>query len=540
MIRSSYRLAYIVALCGTLVCGPGVQAAAPTPTDPEAKAMGGLPGAFPTTVTAANVQIDQFTPAVLNGSGSNNLRVTFPAAGPIKWTESRHNEGDIALLIGPGNPNDSTYYPPNAFVDNYGPIANGPFENSTLAWRLSRATGASLATVRHNGVNWGSDFTFGGSPVGTIHGVAYFNQTGAQGWGFRMDDGEFRNGGGASTDLQIGIAGSDAGQGESTSSVAVAYFPYEQGWVGAWVNSGFGGEATFANSSPGLPTSSVVHDFQGASFVNLPGVDSDTDGMLFVAATHDGNSTNIAAAFPNNDGWTVSVREDDNSDVSGNFTTLAFDNGFQFLYVPYTAPGLIGGHVNGSTGALLHSSGDANFDLTRMSNGQYAVSVYAADGVTRLTENDGMLILSVAGSMAGTPDLADRAFLSYEYSAPDGDYNGNGVVDAADYVVWRNTNGSQAAYNVWRTNFGKGGDFIVQSRHLAATGSVNSENQFGDDLALRDADFYFAWVSFTNTLAPGVSAGIGSGQAVPEPTALTLVLLTLVALLPSRLPAARS
>jgi hypothetical protein len=44
------------------------------------------------------------------------------------------------------------------------------------------------------------------------------------------------------------------------------------------------------------------------------------------------------------------------------------------------------------------------------------------------------------------------------------DYNGNGVVDAADYVLWRNggplqndpTQGVQAAdYDVWRENFGR-------------------------------------------------------------------------------------
>ena len=37
----------------------------------------------------------------------------------------------------------------------------------------------------------------------------------------------------------------------------------------------------------------------------------------------------------------------------------------------------------------------------------------------------------------------------------DGDFNLNGVVDAADYVVWRNTGGSPANYQLWRTNFGK-------------------------------------------------------------------------------------
>jgi hypothetical protein len=35
-----------------------------------------------------------------------------------------------------------------------------------------------------------------------------------------------------------------------------------------------------------------------------------------------------------------------------------------------------------------------------------------------------------------------------------GDYNQNGTVDAADYVVWRDSNGSPAGYDLWRTNFG--------------------------------------------------------------------------------------
>lgn len=35
-----------------------------------------------------------------------------------------------------------------------------------------------------------------------------------------------------------------------------------------------------------------------------------------------------------------------------------------------------------------------------------------------------------------------------------GDFNHDGKVDAADYVVWRKTGGSQADYNTWRANFG--------------------------------------------------------------------------------------
>lgn len=86
--------------------------AQPVPSDPEGMAMGGSPGQYPTTVSATNIQVDQFTPAVLGGTNSDNLRVTFPSGGPIEWTSSRMNEGDIALSIGPGNPNDPSYFPP--------------------------------------------------------------------------------------------------------------------------------------------------------------------------------------------------------------------------------------------------------------------------------------------------------------------------------------------------------------------------------------------------------------------------------------------
>ncbi|HEX2477358.1 MAG TPA: right-handed parallel beta-helix repeat-containing protein [Lacipirellulaceae bacterium] len=48
---------------------------------------------------------------------------------------------------------------------------------------------------------------------------------------------------------------------------------------------------------------------------------------------------------------------------------------------------------------------------------------------------------------------------AYEWrpAALAGDYNGDGTVDAADYVVWRKTGGSQSSYDQWRTNFGHTG-----------------------------------------------------------------------------------
>jgi hypothetical protein len=36
-----------------------------------------------------------------------------------------------------------------------------------------------------------------------------------------------------------------------------------------------------------------------------------------------------------------------------------------------------------------------------------------------------------------------------------GDYNCNCVVDAADYVVWRKSNGTQQEFTAWRSHFGQ-------------------------------------------------------------------------------------
>jgi hypothetical protein len=69
-----------------------------------------------------------------------------------------------------------------------------------------------------------------------------------------------------------------------------------------------------------------------------------------------------------------------------------------------------------------------------------------------------------------------------------GDYNGNGIVDAADYVIWRKTLGSttnlrangddtgasmgvidDADYNFWRTNFGNGSEGAGTGAALSAS-----------------------------------------------------------------------
>ncbi|MFO0790336.1 MAG: hypothetical protein U0805_12855 [Pirellulales bacterium] len=81
-----------------------------------------------------------------------------------------------------------------------------------------------------------------------------------------------------------------------------------------------------------------------------------------------------------------------------------------------------------------------------------------------------------------------------------GDYNSNGVVDAADYVVWREGN-------------------------LAADGN--------GDLAVDQADYDLWRANFGNTNTPG-SGSLSGGTAVPEPAVAAIAVLGLFGIASSR------
>jgi hypothetical protein len=88
-----------------------------------------------------------------------------------------------------------------------------------------------------------------------------------------------------------------------------------------------------------------------------------------------------------------------------------------------------------------------------------------------------------------------------------GDYNGDGVVSAADYVVWRNTFGQAAS-----------------PAGVGADGNTSGSIDNGD---------YTHWrARFGNVWAPGPGSGTGAGQVsiIPEPGAIVLFLTGLATL----------
>jgi formylglycine-generating enzyme len=79
---------------------------------------------------------------------------------------------------------------------------------------------------------------------------------------------------------------------------------------------------------------------------------------------------------------------------------------------------------------------------------------------------------AVYNSNSAVINVGFRIASIHEAATLQGDFNSDGSVDAADYVVWRKNNGSPEDYNEWRTNFGSasgsGGAFAAAVPEPAA------------------------------------------------------------------------
>ncbi len=120
-------------------------------------------------------------------------------------------------------------------------------------------------------------------------------------------------------------------------------------------------------------------------------------------------------------------------------------------------------------------------------NGQVAPAGTAFVEV-RVVVND-----AVTGANPDPSAFFDDFVLELATVGVPGDYNGNGTVDAADYVLWRN-----------------GGPL---QNEVDAPGTVNAAD-------------YAAWrARFGNS---GSGSGLGGGASVPEPASCSLVTMALV------------
>lgn len=430
-----------------LVPGAISATAAPPGPDVQVPEGGAAPGAFPnTSVTAANV--------IARGSTTfdGNVDVVgFDGQGPIPWSINRFNRGDIAMRLSPADPTAANAILNQGFTE-FGD--SSPTVAASHAWRPHPALGVVIPTSRQNGpIDWNDG-------EGPFYPTIALSES-SSGPGYDMTTGAFGSG---NLDINTGRAGTHASSPEANFSYSVAWFPYDQGWLGGEAAGPLVGDAVLPDGTsrwtqpnahaaglsaglvqwPQFPAESGIYG--GVAIVRLPGVNSLDDGMLFAASSDGSSDLNIVGVAPAEDGngWHLAIREDSATDAE---TVAAPDQSeFQFVYIPFNATGLVGGHIVGSNGSKRKAAGE--FSVSRTRAGTYELTLPGATG------SSGALILQVADFEPGTTEpIATRAFLTYEF---------------------------------------RDGKFVIESR-------VTSSD---DTAELRDTSFYVAWIDFAQPLAP--------------------------------------
>jgi hypothetical protein len=102
---------------------------------------------------------------------------------------------------------------------------------------------------------------------------------------------------------------------------------------------------------------------------------------------------------------------------------------------------------------LIARTGDilevAPGDFRTLSNVDFVSLSSNSDGRRSAFNNFGQLVF-----WASFTDGSQGVFVSNKVATVPGDFNFDGTVDAADYVVWRKNDGTPSGYNAWRAHFG--------------------------------------------------------------------------------------
>ncbi|CAI5502614.1 unnamed protein product [Closterium sp. Naga37s-1] len=415
----------------------------PTPQPPRDAPHAAVPPPYTaSSVTGAVIQMDA-SHHLSDGSttNSNLLAVDIKGQGPVPFSVARWNPGDLSPRLGPRRP----YSQPNLAIlmEMRGFDTDDPENAAVQAWSPSINMGVMMASVALNGQQWNRS-----KPVfyGTVACA-----TSSRAYGYNMDDGTFTNKE-PNLDITVGQAGAEE---EGSIDVAIAWFPYYQGWIGGYLNapdppayrpssrSSWSSWGSFSSALPADANEVLSWQHMGAT-LRLPHAHP-SQGMLFLLNSYSGpenNDLNIMSTYPTSDGaWWVQVRKD--STDSADDLAPPSQASFAFVYIPYNAAGLIGAHIEGRSGTPIIGAGQ--FRSWRLGPGRYELHVvpmgrhYAE--AEPITHKDGALLLQVMSHDTANHEHAQHAFLSYDIAA-----NGSIYVEARS--MRKGGNGEELFYLV--------------------------------------------------------------------------------------------
>ena len=252
---------------------------------------------------------------------------------------------------------------------------------------------------------------------------------------------------------------------EVNNNLAIAYFNYVQGWLAAWIrnsagtNGGANNQIVSATPNGGfsLATGSILDQGSGKTRITIPGVNSQTDGIL--VSMHAKNEDNYSMATANADGsWTVTVRDNGTSGTDPNASNE--QDPMAFVYIPRDMPNVVSGRIMGDGSVQL---GSGLYTLTKTGTGTYTLSI---PGQSPLS---GVLVLGAEGGFASNADNV----VSYQAS---------------------------------------GGNFVIQTRDI--TGSATANDPVLEDVGATVPVASFAFIPFLNQPTLQVT-GVSSTGGTP-------------------------
>jgi T5SS/PEP-CTERM-associated repeat protein len=211
-----------------------------------------------------------------------------------------------------------------------------------------------------------------------------------------------------------------------------------------------------------LATSEIRFDFTGGQFQWTSGTlhvghynGSLTNSAGVLAPGESAGSTTIAGSYTQQAAATLEIEIGGVNPISQH-DVVTVQNGAALGGQLQLA--LINNFVPGAQNifTVLSAVGNINGAFSNVANGQ------------RLTTSDGAGSFLVHYGTGSAFNPRQIVLTNFESSSLAGDFNRDGSVDAADYVVWRrnpsgNTLVDTTNYNTWRTNFGRTADQLAES-----------------------------------------------------------------------------